>query len=96
MSENDNYDELAERIKLAVRQLNGTLDYEGVDKDSELIPEVAIRGTGYIFCFSPFSFLSSKSMAPPQKKPLREAAPRKSAATCTCHLHEGKLGKILY
>ena len=53
MSENDNYDKLAERIKLAVRQLNGTLDHEGVDKESELIPEVAIKGTGYIFCFSP-------------------------------------------
>ncbi len=53
MSDDDNYDELSERIKLAVRQLNGTLDHEGVDKDSELIPEVAIKGTGHIFCFSP-------------------------------------------
>tara|TARA_B100000287_G_C20364295_1_gene675101 strand:+ start:391 stop:702 length:312 start_codon:yes stop_codon:yes gene_type:complete len=53
MSESDNHDELAARIKLAVRQLNGTLDHEGVDKNSELIPEVAIKGTGYIFCFSP-------------------------------------------
>jgi hypothetical protein len=53
MSEDDNHDQLAERIKLAVRQLNGTLDHEGVDKESELIPEVAIKGNGYIFCFSP-------------------------------------------
>jgi hypothetical protein len=53
MGEDDNYDELAARIKLAVRQLNGTLDHEGVDKDSELIPEIAIKGTGHIFCFSP-------------------------------------------
>jgi|TARA_R110000824_G_scaffold299973_1_gene488042 hypothetical protein len=53
MSEDDKYDELAARIKLAVRQLNGTLDHEGVDKTSELIPEVAIKGTGYLFCLSP-------------------------------------------
>jgi|TARA_B100000287_G_scaffold393029_1_gene405914 hypothetical protein len=53
MSQNDDYDELAEKIKLAVRQLNGTLDYEGVDRESQLIPEVAISGTGHIFCFSP-------------------------------------------
>ena len=53
MGEDDNYDELAARIKLAVKQLNGTLDHEGVDKDSELIPEIAIKGTGYLFCFSP-------------------------------------------
>ena len=33
MSQNDDYDELAEKIKLAVRQLNGTLDYEGVDRE---------------------------------------------------------------
>ena len=53
MSENDEYDKLSEKVKLAVRQLNGTLDYDGVDKDSELIPEVSIKGTGHIFCFSP-------------------------------------------
>ena len=53
MDSDQSYDDLAERIKLAVRQLNGTLDYTGVDKDSELIPEVAIRGTGSIFCLSP-------------------------------------------
>ncbi len=53
MSEDSDYDKLAERVKLAVRQLNGTLDYDGIDKDSELIPEVSIKGTGYIFCFSP-------------------------------------------
>ena len=53
MGEDDNYDELAARIKLAVKQLNVTLDHEGVDKDSELIPEIAIKGTVYIFCFSP-------------------------------------------
>tara|TARA_B100000214_G_scaffold373810_1_gene354953 strand:+ start:1934 stop:2245 length:312 start_codon:yes stop_codon:yes gene_type:complete len=53
MGEDDNYDELAARIKLAVKQLNGTLDHEGVDKDCELIPEIAIKGTGHIFCFSP-------------------------------------------
>ena len=49
MGEDDKYDELAARIKIAVKQLNGTLDHEGVDKDCELIPEVAIKGTGHIF-----------------------------------------------
>ena len=53
MDGDQSYDELAERIKLAVRQLNGTLDHTGVDKESELIPEVAIKGSGLIFCFSP-------------------------------------------
>lgn len=53
MGEDDKYDDLAARVKLAVRQLNGTLDYEGADKDSELIAEVAIKGDGHIFCFSP-------------------------------------------
>ena len=52
-SDDEKYDILAERIKLATRQLNGTLDYTDKDKDSELIPEVGIKGTGHMFCFEP-------------------------------------------
>jgi hypothetical protein len=57
MSDNndDSLDELKNRIKLAVEQLNGKIPYktqEEIDK-IVLLPEVAIRGNGYIFCFSP-------------------------------------------
>tara|TARA_R100000149_G_C5812524_1_gene95204 strand:+ start:254 stop:574 length:321 start_codon:yes stop_codon:yes gene_type:complete len=52
-TDDEKYDTLAARIKLVTRQLNGTLDYDGEDKDSELIPEIAIKGTGYMFCFEP-------------------------------------------
>ena len=44
---------LIEKIKLAAAQLNGRIPYkkqEEIDK-IELIPEIAIKGTGYIFCY---------------------------------------------
>lgn len=44
---------LVERIKLAAAQLNGRIPYkEQKEIDNiELIPEIAIKGTGYIFCY---------------------------------------------
>ena len=48
---------LIERIKLAAAQLNGKIPYkeqEEIDK-IELIPEIAIKGSGYIFCYQPDS-----------------------------------------
>jgi hypothetical protein len=51
----DDYDKLKERIKLAVEQLNGKIPYKPQQEidNIELLPEVAIKGTGVIFCFSP-------------------------------------------
>ena len=49
--------DLISRIKLAAAQLNGKIPYkeqEEIDK-IELIPEVCIKGTGYIFCYQPDS-----------------------------------------
>ena len=37
------------RLKLAVRQMSGTL----TEDDTTLLPEAAIIGTGVIFCYSP-------------------------------------------
>ena len=54
-NDSDEIDELKNRIKLAVEQLNGKIPYktqEEIDK-IVLLPEVAIRGEGYIFCFNP-------------------------------------------
>jgi hypothetical protein len=48
---------LIARIKLAAAQLNGKIPYkeqEEIDK-IELIPEIAIKGTGYLFCYQPDS-----------------------------------------
>lgn len=39
------------RIKQIVKQFSGTISDE--DEIEELIPEYAIRGTGYLFCFDP-------------------------------------------
>tara|TARA_R100000995_G_scaffold79952_1_gene51367 strand:+ start:115 stop:420 length:306 start_codon:yes stop_codon:yes gene_type:complete len=50
-------EDLISRIKLAAAQLNGRIPYkkqEEIDK-IDLIPEVCIRGTGYIFCYQPDS-----------------------------------------
>ena len=50
-------EELISRIKLAAAQLNGRIPYkkqEEIDK-IELIPEVCIKGTGYLFCYQPDS-----------------------------------------
>tara|TARA_R100001509_G_C4735123_1_gene171252 strand:- start:231 stop:536 length:306 start_codon:yes stop_codon:yes gene_type:complete len=50
-------DDLVERIKLAAAQLNGRIPYkkqEEIDK-IELIPEICIKGNGYIFCYQPDS-----------------------------------------
>lgn len=41
--------EVQKRLKLAVRQMAGSL----TESDSELLPEVAISGSGIIFCFCP-------------------------------------------
>ena len=49
--------DLISRIKLAAVQLNGKIPYkeqEEIDK-IELIPEIGIKGTGYIFCYQPDS-----------------------------------------
>ena len=49
--------DLISRIKLAAAQLNGRIPYkkqEEIDK-IELIPEVCIKGTGYLFCYQPDS-----------------------------------------
>jgi len=49
--------DLISRIKLAAAQLNGKILYkeqEEIDK-IELIPEICIKGTGYIFCYQPDS-----------------------------------------
>ena len=54
-ADDDSLDDLKNRIKLAVEQLNGKIPYktqEEIDK-IVLLPEVAIRGKGYMFCFSP-------------------------------------------
>ena len=45
------------RIKLAAEQMNGKIPYkkqEELDK-IELVPEVCIKGSGYIFCYQPES-----------------------------------------
>ena len=44
---------LVERIKLAAAQLNGRIPYKKQEEidNIELIPEIAIKGTGYIFCY---------------------------------------------
>jgi hypothetical protein len=50
-------EDLISRIKLAAAQLNGRIPYkkqEEIDK-IELIPEICIKGTGYIFCYQPDS-----------------------------------------
>ncbi|HHZ96453.1 MAG TPA: hypothetical protein EYN67_13080 [Flavobacteriales bacterium] len=46
----DNTSESKRRIKQIVRQFSGTLLEDEVE---ELIPEYAIIGTGYLFCFDP-------------------------------------------
>ena len=45
------------RIKLAAEQMNGKIPYkkqQELDK-IELVPEVCIKGNGYIFCYQPES-----------------------------------------
>lgn len=46
-------DSLVKKIKLAAAQLNGRIPYKKQEEidNIELIPEVAIKGTGYIFCY---------------------------------------------
>jgi hypothetical protein len=41
--------EMEERLKKIIKQIAGSIE----EKDGELIPEIAIKGTGYIFCYSP-------------------------------------------
>ena len=48
---------LVATIKLAAEQMNGKIPYkeqEEIDK-IQLIPEICIKGTGYIFCYQPDS-----------------------------------------
>ena len=51
-----NSDEASKKIKIAVKQMNGTL-HDRTDEDGneiELLPEIAIgKGTGYIHCYAP-------------------------------------------
>tara|TARA_R100001082_G_scaffold99495_1_gene68256 strand:- start:22 stop:336 length:315 start_codon:yes stop_codon:yes gene_type:complete len=51
----DDYDKLKERITLAIEQLNGKIPYKTQEEIDRIIllPEVAIKGSGIIFCFSP-------------------------------------------
>ena len=44
---------LIDKIKLAAAQLNGRIPYKKQEEidNIQLIPEVAIKGTGYIFCY---------------------------------------------
>ena len=46
----DNTSESKKRIKQIVRQFSGTILEDEIE---ELIPEYAITGTGYMFCFEP-------------------------------------------
>jgi hypothetical protein len=50
-------EELISRIKLAAAQLNGRIPYKKQEEidNIELIPEICIKGTGYIFCYQPDS-----------------------------------------
>ena len=50
-------DALVARIKLAVAQLNGRIPYKKQEEidNIELIPEVCIKGSGYMFCYQPDS-----------------------------------------
>ena len=50
-------DELISRIKLAAAQLNGRIPYKKQEEidNIQLIPEICIKGTGYIFCYQPDS-----------------------------------------
>ena len=50
-------EELIARIKLAAAQLNGRIPYkEQKEIDTiQLIPEICIKGTGYMFCYQPDS-----------------------------------------
>jgi hypothetical protein len=48
---------LVATIKLAAEQMNGKIPYkeqEELDKIN-LVPEICIRGTGYLFCYQPES-----------------------------------------
>jgi len=46
-------DTLVARIKLAAAQLGGRIPYKKQEEidNIELIPEVGIKGTGYMFCY---------------------------------------------
>ncbi len=46
---------LKEKIRLAIEQLNGKIPYKTQEELDKIIllPEVAIKGTGFKFCFSP-------------------------------------------
>ena len=50
-------EELIARIKLAAAQLNGRIPYKEKEEIDtiQLIPEICIKGTGYIFCYQPDS-----------------------------------------
>lgn len=50
-------DTLVARIKLAAAQLGGRIPYKKQEEldNIELIPEVYIKGSGYIFCYQPDS-----------------------------------------
>jgi hypothetical protein len=50
-----NSDDASKKIKLAIKQLNGSIDeYDEDGNLNELLPEIAIKsGTGYLHCYSP-------------------------------------------
>tara|TARA_Y100001973_G_C5021494_1_gene243370 strand:- start:240 stop:566 length:327 start_codon:yes stop_codon:yes gene_type:complete len=50
-----NYSDLKDRVKLAVEQLNGKIPYKTQEEldNIVLLPEFAIKGKGYKYCFSP-------------------------------------------
>tara|TARA_R100000278_G_C5429678_1_gene149645 strand:- start:400 stop:705 length:306 start_codon:yes stop_codon:yes gene_type:complete len=48
---------LIAKIKLAAEQMNGKIPYkEQAELDKiQLVPEICIKGTGYLFCYQPES-----------------------------------------
>lgn len=52
---------LIAKIKLAAEQMNGKIPYKDQDEldKIQLIPEICIKGSGYLFCYQP----ESKSFA---------------------------------
>jgi hypothetical protein len=45
----DEYDEIKKKLKLVFRQLTGKFK----ESDDALLPEVAIRGSGFLYCYYP-------------------------------------------
>lgn len=48
---------LVAKIKLAAEQMNGKIPYKNQDEldKIQLVPEICIKGNGYVFCYEPES-----------------------------------------